>query len=181
MKNGLYILVILFFVSCGSVKVNYDFDRKTDFSSFTTYNFYSDLETGLNPLDTKRFLKAMDIALQEKGLIFSEEPDFLINVISVEVIPTMNNTVGVGLGGGGNTIGGGVTVGIPIGKKAIKREIVIDFVAVNRNIMFWQAKAISSFKEGATPEVKEAKFQDIANKIFEKYPPRVKKQTVSKL
>ncbi len=175
MKNVLYILVILFFVSCSSVKVNYDYDKKIDFSSFSTYNYYSDLETGLSSLDTKRFLKAMDIALQEKGLMFSEEPDFLINVTSVEILPASNNTVGVGVGGGGNNIGGGVSVGIPIGKKSIKREIVIDFVAVNRDIMFWQAKAISSFKEGNTPEIKEAKFQDIANKIFEKYPPRVKK------
>ena len=154
--------------------VNYDFDRNTDFSSYTTYNYFSELETGLNQLDEKRLMNALDITLQSKGLMFSEEPDIFINIKSSIFRAQQSNAVGVGLGGGRN-VGGGVSIGIPVGGPKLKRQLQIDFVDKKKDLLVWQAVSDSPFKEQSTPIEKEQKMQELVIKIFDKYPPKSSK------
>ena len=84
MKCVKLLLLTLLFSSCTSIRVNYDYDRQIDFQNYKTYNYYSNLETGLNELDTNRFLDILDAGLQNKGLILSRIPDFFINIQSIE-------------------------------------------------------------------------------------------------
>ena len=172
MKYFSYILSILCFISCGSTKVNYDYERTTDFSAYTTYNYFDDLETGFSQLDEKRLMNAMDITLQTKGLKFSEEPDIFINIKSTVFKSQPSNSVGVGLGGGGGNVGGGLSVGIPVGGPKLKRELLIDFVDAKKDILVWQAVSESSFKESDSPATKEQKMQELITKVFDKYPPK---------
>lgn len=165
------LLSILFLSSCGANKVNYDYDKVTDFSAYSTYNYFGDMETGLSQFDEKRLMEAMDITLKSKGLLFSEEPDILINVQSTLLRGQVNNSVGVGLGGGG-AIGGGVSVGIPIGRPSASRTLTIDLVDAKKDALLWQAVSESPFKEEDTPMVKEQKMQELIAKIFTKYPPK---------
>ena len=74
------LLVVL--TSCGVARVNYDYDSQTDFSSYSTYNYFGDMETGLSELDEKRLMDALDATLGEKGYMFAEEPDVFINIKS---------------------------------------------------------------------------------------------------
>lgn len=164
--------ILLLLASCGAIRVNYDYDKETDFSDYTTYNYFSDMNTGLSELDTKRLLNAMDITLKNKGLLFSEESDFIINIQSNSYQAPRNNTVGVGVGGTGRNVGGGVSVGIPVGQAKLERQIKFDFVDAKRDVLFWQANSTSSFKENGTPELREQKLQDLVEKVFEKYPPK---------
>ena len=175
MKYILLFICVLFFISCGSVKVSYDHDKQTDFSNYSTYGFYTDMETGLSELDNKRLLKYLDIALQSKGLLFSEEPDFLINVKSELFQGARNNSVGVGLGGSGSNIGGGVSIGIPVGKPKVERQIQFDFVDTRKDMLFWQAISVSTFKENRLVEEREQKMQALMEKVLDKYPPKTKK------
>jgi len=175
MKYFSYLLLLLFFTSCGAIHVDYDYDRNTDFSSYTTYNYFSDLETSLNQLDEKRLMNAMDITLQSKGLKFSEEADIFINIKSSVYRAQPSNSVGVGLGGGGGNVGGGVSIGIPVGGPKLNRELQIDFVDAKKDILIWQAISESPFKEGSTPAEKEQKMQELVTKIFDKYPPKSRK------
>jgi len=72
------ILVLLIIVSsCAPIRVNYDYEKTTDFKSYKTYNYYANLNTGLSELDTKRLLDALDNTLQSSGYALSETPDFL--------------------------------------------------------------------------------------------------------
>lgn len=175
MKYFSYLLLLLFFTSCGAIHVDYDYDRNTDFSSYTTYNYFSDLETGLNQLDEKRLMNAMDITLQSKGLKFSEESDIFINIKSSVFKAQPSNSVGVGLGGGGGNVGCGVSIGIPVGGPKLNRELQIDFVDAKKDILIWQAISESPFKEGSIPVEKEQKMQELVTKIFDKYPPKSRK------
>ena len=84
--------------SCSSTKVNYDFEKTTDFTVYKTYNYYIDMQTGLNELDSKRLLKAIDNQLTIKGIVLSDNPDFLINIKSSEYQEPQNSSVGVGVG-----------------------------------------------------------------------------------
>lgn len=166
----LFMALALF--SCAAVGVNYDYDKTTDFSNYSTYNYYPEMQTGLSELDTKRLLQAVDSVMQGKGFRFSEEPDFLINIHSNSFRAPSGNTVGVGVGGTGGHVGGGVSIGLPIGQNKLEREIVFDLVDSQKDALFWQAVSTSSYSENATPLSREKQLREVVSKVFSKYPPR---------
>lgn len=171
--NFLKILVLaLLIVSCAPIRVNYDFDKSTNFSKYKTYNYYDNIKTGLSDLDTKRLLDALDVKMKAKGFSLAEKPDFFIDIKSSEFQASQRNTVGVGLGGGGRNVGGGVSIGIPIGQTNINRQITIDFVDEKGKGLFWQAVSESSFNPNAKPENREARLNAIIEKVLMQYPPK---------
>ena len=174
MKNIFkYILVVLVFSSCGTL-VNYDYEKTTDFKQYKSYNYFDDMKTGLSELDIKRLTKAIDAELKTMGLIRSENPDFYIDIFSQDIQNTTNSNVGVGVGGTGSNVGGGISVGIPIGGNKNMRELIIEFVDDSKGGMFWQAVTESSYSPNASPEKREAKLAALVVKIFEGYPPKTK-------
>ncbi len=172
MKNyHLYLLMLCCF-SCTAVRVSYDYDKGTDFSNYQTYNYFENLETGLSELDTRRLLRAIDSTMQLKGIQFSDEPDFFVNIQTREFRNPSRNSVGVGVGGTGGTVGGGVSVGLPLGGNTMEKEIIFDFVDSQKDELFWQAVTETAFRENASPAEKEQKLQQIVLKVLSKYPPR---------
>lgn len=165
------IILILLVSSCAPIYVNYDYEKGTDFSRYKNYNYYSDMETGLSELDTKRLLDALDFKLKEKGFNLSNTPDFFIDIKSSEFQDLQRETVGVGVGGGGGNVGGGISIGLPIGQGNINKMITIDFVDENIKQLFWQAVSESSFNPKSNPEKKESKLNAIVEKILNEYPP----------
>ncbi|GAA0747312.1 DUF4136 domain-containing protein [Gaetbulibacter jejuensis] len=168
----LSLIVVLFLVSCAPIRVNYDYETATDFTTYKTYNYYANIQSGLNELDTNRLMNALDEELQSKGLTLSETPDFFIDIKSDEFQEANRSSVGVGLGGGGRNVGGGVSIGIPVGQSNLNRQIIIDFVDENGVGLFWQAVSEDSFNPNAKPDKREAKFKAIVVKILENYPPK---------
>ncbi|MGB1309389.1 MAG: DUF4136 domain-containing protein [Oceanihabitans sp.] len=169
-----FITLILFFIlsSCAPIYVTQDFEKGTDFSKYKSYNFYSDQDTGLSELDTKRIIKTLDIKLQSLGLTKHENPDFYIAIKSTEYEEEQRSTVGVGVGGTGRNIGGGVSIGIPVGNTKITRQILFDFIDENGIGLFWQANSESSFNPNTTPEKREQNLILLVEKVFSKYPPK---------
>jgi hypothetical protein len=171
MKSLLVLVLVFSLVGCASINVNYDYDKQTVFSEYTTYNYYPDMNTGMNELDVNRLLDAIDSYMQTKGILLAEEPDFYINIKSTMHQSPSNSGVGFGIGGGGGAVGGGVSMGIPVGQGKIDRRIQFDFVDRQKDAMFWQAISESSFKPNSTPETREAYFEKVVEKVFSKYPP----------
>ena len=167
-------LLLMIVVSCAPIYVNYDYERKHDFTQYKTYNYYSDIETGLSELDSKRLLNVLDEAMTIKGLSLSSTPDFFINISSSEFHESQNSSVGVGIGGGGGNVGGGISVGIPIGKQNVNRRIIFDFIDENGIGLFWQAVSESTFNPDAKPEQREARLKAIVEKVLAGYPPKEK-------
>ena len=166
-----FLCLTLLLTSCGVI-VNYDYEKTTDFSKYKTYNYYSDLQTGLSELDTKRLLRVLDEALLNKGFKRSDYADFMINVTSAEFEDLNGNTVGVGVGGTGRNVGGGISIGIPVGNSKTNREIVFEFVDAQTNNLFWQAVSESNYNSNVSPEKREAKLLAVVNKVLEGYPPK---------
>jgi len=165
-------IALLFLVaSCAPVYVNYDYEQGTDFTKYKSYNYYADMKTGLSELDTKRLLDVLDVQLQEKGFVLSENPDFFIDIKSAEFHGAQRQTVGVGLGGGGRNVGGGISIGLPIGQAEVNRKITFDFVDENIKQLFWEAISESNYNPNATPEKKETRLSAIVEKVLTKYPP----------
>ena len=172
MKSIKLLLLALLIVGCAPVRVNYDFDKTTNFSKYKTYQYYGDMKTGLNELDTKRLLDAIDTKMSALGFKVSETPDFLIDIKSVEFQGAPRQTVGVGLGGGGRNAGGGISIGIPVGQANVNRQITIDFVDEKGKGLFWQAVSESSFNPSATPEKRDERLKAIVEKVLTGYPPK---------
>jgi len=164
--------ILLFLISCNTVRVNYDYDKRTDFSNYTTYNYFSDVDTGLSPFDDKRLFRVLDSTLRAKGFLQVEEPDFYINILSEEFQTAPNaSNVGVGVGGTNRNMGGGMTIGIPMGRAGLQRQLQFDFVDSQTNKMFWQGVGVSNYKEQSNPTEREQQIQRVVNKVFAKFPP----------
>ena len=166
-----FVMVALLF-SCNAVKVNYDYDKEFNFPAYTTYNYYPGMKTGLSELDTKHLLDAVDNEMKAKGILLASEPDFFINIESNSFQKPRNNSVGVGLGGSGRSVGGGLSVGIPVGGPKMERQIRFDFVDNEKDQLFWQAESQSPFIEKATPQQRDEQLKALAVKVFSQYPPK---------
>jgi hypothetical protein len=174
MKYLCIVLTLILVASCAPIRVDYDYEKTTDFSTYKTYNYYSDIKSGLSELDTKRLFKVLDDALQSRGYMLSETPDFFIDFKSTEFQQQGRNNVGVGVGGTGRNIGGGISIGLPIGQSQLGREIVFEFVDEEGVGMFWQAISESSYRQNASPEKREAQFIAIVEKVLKGFPPEKK-------
>lgn len=174
MKHLHYILLLGLITACSPVRVNYDYDKTTDFNSYKTYNYYTPLNTGLSELDNNRLFNAIDTKMQTRGFTLSDTPDFLINIQSSEYQEAQRNNVGVGVGGGGGNMGGGISIGIPMGQSNVNRQIIFDFIDDSKSGLFWQAVSESSYNPNATPEKREAQLQSIVEKVLSGYPPKAK-------
>ncbi|WP_420604234.1 DUF4136 domain-containing protein [Flagellimonas sp.] len=171
MRYLFFIVFLGLLTSCVGVKVNYDYDKATNFANYTSYNYFSDINSGLSELDEKRLVRVLDSTLQAKGYLLAEEPDFFINILSNEYRSAPNNSVGVGIGGTGRNVGGGVSVGLPLGNSGIQRQIQFDFVDAQKDALFWQATSESGYRENASPSVREERLRAVVKKVFSKFPP----------
>ncbi|MEM8848070.1 MAG: DUF4136 domain-containing protein [Bacteroidota bacterium] len=172
MRFLLSLTLVILMISCSAVKVDYDYDRDVDFSNYSTYNYFSDVESGLSQLDERRLRRVLDSTLKTKGYQLAEEPDFFINILSNEFRSAPNNAVGVGIGGTGRNVGGGVSLGIPVGNSSLQRMIQFDFVDADRDALIWQAFSESGYRANASPSVREDKLRAVVKKVFSKYPPQ---------
>ena len=169
----LWVLLFPFFVSCGSTFIA-DYEKETDFSKYTSYNFYPSIDSGLNELDNKRIINAIDSLLLQKNFVKSDNPQILINFFTKETLTQSRNTLGIGIGSGGGNVGIGVSGGIPIGGNTIEQQFTLDFIDAEKDVLIWQGKAESSYKEKATPQQKENYYFSIIQKLLKKYPPASK-------
>ncbi|MEN1784883.1 MAG: DUF4136 domain-containing protein [Bacteroidota bacterium] len=172
MKTWFLLTSVLVLASCASIRVEYDYDKEADFKAYKTYGYYAELNSGLSQLDERRLIRVLDAALVAKGFQYSDTPDFLINVTSETYRNTPQNNVGVGLGGTNNNMGGGISIGLPLGGGAIKRRIQFDFVDAKGDFLFWQATSDSGLRDNAAPDVRESQLQQLVQKVFSKFPPQ---------
>jgi len=169
----LYLVVLSsLLVACGTT-VGIDYDETTDFSQYTTYNFYPSIDSGLNDLDDKRVMQATDSLLQQRGFVKSETPQLYINFFAKESISNSRNTIGIGVGGGGGNVGVGISGGIPIGGRVVNQQFTMDFIDVAKDDLVWQAVADGEYKEKASPAQKETHYWEVLSKILKKYPPKI--------
>lgn len=172
MKILKLLILFVFVSSCSSVRVNFDYEPTTNFSHYKTYNYYSDMQMGMSELDAKRFLDILDAQLKQKGLELSATPDFFIDIKSSEYQNPQRSAVGVGVGGTGRNVGGGISIGLPVGQSNVNRQIIIDFVDENKSGLFWQAVTESSYNPNATPEKRETILIQVVTKALEGFPPK---------
>jgi len=92
MKCIKLLILCILFTSCGAIQVTSDYEKTANFSNYKTYNYFSNIESGLSELDEKRLITAINNSLSKQGLLISETPDFLIDfkIYSIEKTTTLN-------------------------------------------------------------------------------------------
>ncbi len=171
MRFFLCFIAVALLSSCGSTYVDYDYDKKVDFSKYNTYAYDFDRITGFTEFDEKRFIKVIDSVLESKELFFSETPDVLISAQSKDYETQSRNTLGVGIGSGGGNVGVGVSGGIPVGGREQHRNLKVTIYDEKTNSAIWEAISESDLKTKATPQEREIYFTELVSEIFKKYPP----------
>lgn len=172
MKIRLVVIAFCLLVSSCGVQVAYDYDRNFDFLKVQTYDYYPSMQSGMSGLDERRLVRSLDSLMTSRGYQIAASPDVYINIKSSSRPKPVNNSVGIGIGGSSRNIGGGVSVGVPIGQQDQYREIVFDVVDVMNDELVWQAVSESTLSSTMTPKAREAKMKAVVEKVFAKYPPR---------
>jgi len=171
MKTILLLSSMVLLLSCGP-SVYVDFEKERDFSDYTTYKFYPDIDSGLNELDDKRIQFAIDSVLNQRGFTKSNFNRFYINFYASESVSNSRNTIGIGIGSGGGNVGVGVSGGIPIGGRTINQQLTIDIIdAYKDQPWFWNAVLVGYLMQKATPRQKEAYYYKVLQKALKKFPP----------
>ncbi len=163
--------MIFLFGSCAGPQIFYDYDEQTDFSTYKTYDFYTEMDTGLNDLDNERVFTAIDSVLSQKGIVHNTAPNFKINFYASYFENPSGSRIGLGLGGGGGGIGIGVSGGIPVGGPNLFMNLTIEFVEWPSNELYWQTVIESPFNPDMDTQERTEYFQKIISKALEKYPP----------
>ena len=174
MKYVSILCIAFLFTSCGAVMTT-DYDTETDFTNFTTYQFYSEIDSGLNELDNKRVMRAVDSSLQRRGFKRTNDCSFYIDFFAAESISNSRNTLGIGVGSGGGNVGVGVSGGIPIGGRVINQLLTLDITDASADHkLVWRVQIDGELKENATPAQKEAYYIKEINRALQKFPPKKK-------
>ena len=172
MRYLILVFLAVLLVSCGST-VAVDYEKGTNWTALNGYQFFSEMDTGLNALDNNRIMYAADSILQLRGLQRTDYNDFFISFHVEESLSNSRNTLGIGVGGGGGNVSVGGGVGIPIGGKIINQHFTIEFIEEEvGGKLIWQAVYDGELKEKATPKRKEAYYAKIMAKMLAEYPPK---------
>lgn len=167
------LFLVTLLMSCGVSKVSYDFDTKMDFSQLKTYHIFENAGEGLNELDIKRIITAIDNNMEFLGFIKKENPDFFIDFKSQIRDNNNRNTIAVGFGNIGRNTSIGVSGGIPIDNKKYIEDFSIDFVkATKEQQLFWQGTLSSKIPENTIPEKRINHINKVVTKILNGFPPK---------
>lgn len=157
------------FAACGTARI--DYDRNTDFSAYRTFDFYPEMNSGLNQLDEKRVIAQTEALLVSRGFVRSENPDMYINIFTRQYETPYNSSVGIGIGSGGRRGGIGISGGIPIRSNSMTQEITFDLIDAGKDDLFWQGIYEAKVGNNTSPEARERMYRKVVEKVFGKYPP----------
>lgn len=168
-------IFVLLLASCSSVRVNSDYDKQVDFTSYKTYAFH---KTGIDKaeisdLDKKRILRSIDETMVAKGFSKSETPDLLISFFTKEReevnVNQFNAGWGYGWGWGWNPYlwGGNTSV-----TRHSEGTLYIDIIDAKKKELIWQGEGEGVLTKDTNK--KDEVIKEFVTKILEQYPPQKK-------
>ena len=165
------IVIVFLFASCSAVRVNSDYDKKTDFSTYKTYAFH---KTGIDKveisdLDKKRILRSIDEQMTAKGFTKSETPDLLINITTKAKkninVNQFHANYGYGWGFGWNPYwGANYSV-----NTNTEGTLTIDLIDAKKKELIWQGEGVGYLTKNT--DKKDENIKDFVTKILAQYPP----------
>src|SRR5262245_50110097 len=159
--------------SANGQKVTTDFDAQTDFSHYRTYT-WGEGTPARDPLIAQRIVAGVEAQLAAKGLHKaqgSEAVDLVVVYQTATDTQTQINTYNTGGWGGWYWGMGGSTQTtvqkIPVG------QLIVDLADVQKKRFVWRGRANATIS--SKPEKMTKTLDKALAKMFENYPPKVKK------
>lgn len=167
-----FFIAILFFVGCNSQKVSVDYDRNVNFSQIRIYKINTSVSSGLNDLDQARLYDALEKNFKFRGVQKSEQSDVEVTIKPREFVSTnAGPSVGVGVGTGIlNSVGGGISIGVPVRTKSLNQEYTVSMY--QNNTMIWEGILNLKMPVNASAEVKQQNMDKGVAKLLANYPPK---------
>ena len=169
----LFLSAIVLF-SCNSVKVTSDYDSKVNFKSYKTFAFYKpEIDRAkISDLDKKRILRAIEVALLEKGFTKSNTPDMLVGIFakSREKVNINQNQNNQGFGWRWNPwMMNGLNSNIQVSQFS-EGTLFIDFIDTTKKELIWQGVGSGALKT-QNREKKEIRIKEFVAEIMTQFPP----------
>jgi Domain of unknown function (DUF4136) len=160
--------------ACSSQKVNFDYDRRADFSTYKTYAWHQDQDTLADefPLAHQRFTAAVDVELRAKGLREVESSsDVYVTYYAdaSENVSIDTDTFGYGYGAGWYWGDMGTASSTTRVRTYTTGTLVVDVWDAKQKLLVW--RGIVSDTVSANPRDNQKKLEGAAAKLFEKFPP----------
>jgi Domain of unknown function (DUF4136) len=159
-------------------KVNVDWDKATNFSGYKTYT-WANGTPAQNPMMGDRIVKEIDGQLAAKGLQkveASANPDLVVIYHAGRDTETRMNTIDTGMYGAGWGrwgYGGGMGSSTTYVDKILVGQLIVDIGDVKNKKYIWRGTANATLPD--KPEKGEKLINKAVTKVFQKYPPPVKK------
>ena len=174
-KLILFVITVIVFSSCNTVKVVTDYDTQIDFTKYKTFAFY---KTGIDKadisdLDKKRILRAIEAEMLIQGFVKSSNPDLLVSIFtkSRERVNVNQNNFGWGWGWGWNPwMWGGGMNNINVNQYT-EGTLFIDFIDKESKELIWQGIGTGALKLDNRVK-KEARIKEFVKEIVSRFPPK---------
>ncbi len=184
--NLFFILIISIILSgCSSLSVNHDYDLRTDFSNYRTFDWLPsfDNET-VDDLDQARFISFIEIQLIAKGFTLDKKnPDFYIapqfekqTKQNVTIWDYPYSTFGYH---SHTSLHGhhGYSPYYSVSRRTTIYEyeqgtLILDFIDSKTQSLFWKAVAKEAIRPEDTPQEKEKNIENAVKKILKNFPPK---------
>ena len=180
-------IISIWLTACSSLSVNYDYNQKTDFSQYQTYDWLpTPANIKVDELNHQRFVTAVENHLAAKNITRdTAKPDFLIAThFGKETKVDITNwgyayapsTLYSGHGyrysdrynyTTGHVAGGGIsTYEYELG------TLILDFVDAGSKQLIWRATAKGIISPSSTPEKQTEKINRAVDEILASFPPQ---------
>jgi Domain of unknown function (DUF4136) len=168
--------LFLLTISASAQKVNVDWDKSTNFQNFRTYTWGNNTHAK-NPIMDQRIAQGIEAQLAAKGLQKvgpESNPDLVVRYHAGTNTETQLNTIDTGPYGPGWRYGwGGMGSSTTYVDKILVGQLIVDIGDVKDKKYIWRGTASETISD--KPEKNEKTIDKALTKMFEKFPPPVKK------
>lgn len=170
----------LLLMGCSGFSVRYDYDQRTDFSPYKTFDWYSARRVAKEPkpensIMDRRVAEALEKEFTARGFTreTKADPDFLVTYYPVYQEKRYQSATHLGWGSWGGHSGTGVGIGttFPVVDGYEEGTLMVEVTDFKTDKMIWQAAAVGALTGLKNPEDANEVVGVAVKKLLEKFPP----------
>jgi len=169
-------------VACAPYNVRYDYDSRTDYAAFKTFDWYASSRVGRvkdakveDPIMDRRVAAAVEQELTARGFRreAAADPDFLVTYYPIYQEKKYRTAQHIGWGGWGfRPFGIGFSTTTSQLHTYKEGTIVLEILDFKTNQLVWKAAAEGALTELRTPEDADEVVNRAVKQMLERFPPR---------
>ncbi len=172
-------LLVIALSGCSSTDVVTDYNPRADFSRYERYTIAdgSGADKAVSPFIVDNVKESLQRQLKAglyKQADDATKPDFLVRYYIAEAAETIDRSprLGLGFGSFGGNFGVGTSVGVPLGKDKINRniQIIIDLLNPADKKLTWRGSLVIELDD-RDPKVNANTIERAVTEIWSQFPP----------